>query len=142
MFCWESLTKTLVTFNFNTMRVHWKICFFSGEGVHKLKGEVGQFADLRGEGDSAWEKRGGVFSPIFKDRGHSMTLPNMKNPKQKKFIQWLHDSRNPTKTLIKRMNLRKQEARKVFETRKYSNWVEMMLVTSHPCRNKILVIVI
>ena len=44
----ESLTKNLVTFNFNILGVHWKIWFFMGKGVHKLKGEVGQFADLRG----------------------------------------------------------------------------------------------
>ena len=41
------------------MEIHWKIWFFRGEGVHKLEGEVGQFADLMGEGDKTWQKRGG-----------------------------------------------------------------------------------
>ena len=27
---WESLTKKLVTFNFNIMQVHWDIWFFLG----------------------------------------------------------------------------------------------------------------
>ena len=42
--------------------------FFRGDGVHKLKREVGQFSNLRGEGD----------------RVHAMTLPNLRAPNQKK----------------------------------------------------------
>ena len=80
----ESLTKNLVTFNFNIFEVHWKIWFFRRKGVHKLKGEVGQFADLRGEGDEAWQKRRYVFCPVLEDRVHAMTLLNLKTPKQNK----------------------------------------------------------
>ena len=56
---------------------------FRGEGVHKLKGEVEQFSNLRGEGDGAWKKRAAVFSPILEDRVHTMTLPNLRAPNQK-----------------------------------------------------------
>ena len=47
--------------SFNIMGVHWKIWFLGGFtknqyiGGIALKGELGQFADLRG----AWQKRGG-----------------------------------------------------------------------------------
>ena len=58
--------------------------FFRGEGVHKLKVEVGRFANLSGKWGGEWPgKKGSVFSPILKDRVHAMTLSNLKTPKQK-----------------------------------------------------------
>ena len=37
---WESLTKNLVTFNFNIMGFHWKIRFFKeGGGTRTKKGQ-------------------------------------------------------------------------------------------------------
>ena len=86
---WESLTKKLVTFNFNIMQVHWDIWFFLGGRVHELKGE--------GRVLGAWRKRGaGVFCLILEDRVHAMTLPNQLTPKQIKIFQtmtaWLQNS--------------------------------------------------
>ena len=51
-------------------------------GVHKLKAEVEQFADISWE--EFWQKRGSIFSPILEDSVHAMTLPNQKTAKQKK----------------------------------------------------------
>ena len=79
----ESLTKNLVTFNFDILGFHWKIWVLRRKGVHKLKGEVGQFGDLRGERDEAWQKRWHVFCPVLEDRVHAMTLLNLETPKQK-----------------------------------------------------------
>ena len=62
----ESLTKNLVTFNFNIMGFTEKSDFFRKKWVSQLKGEwVGQFSDLRRVG--GLEKRGGVFSPILEE---------------------------------------------------------------------------
>ena len=78
---WESLTKNLVTFNFNIMGFTEKSDFFRGKGVNKSKGGVvGQFSDLRRGG--GLEKRGGVFSPILENMVYAMTLPNPLTPKQ------------------------------------------------------------
>ena len=52
--------------------------------THKLKGEVEQLTDLRGQEEGAWQKRGGAFSPLLDDRIYAMTLANQKTPKQKK----------------------------------------------------------
>ena len=40
-----------------------------GKGVHKLKGEVGQFADLSGQGDEAWQKETICSLPRFGRQG-------------------------------------------------------------------------
>ena len=39
------------------------------------------------EGEGAWHKIGGFFSPILEDRVHAITLPNQLTPKQIKFFQ-------------------------------------------------------
>ena len=73
----ESLTKSLVTFNFNIMGFTEKSDFFREKWVSQLKGGwVGQFSDLRRVG--GLEKRGGVFSPILEDRVHAITLQTNK----------------------------------------------------------------
>ena len=68
MFFWESLTKNLVTFNFNILRVHWKF-FFRGEGAHRLKGEIGKFADLTPLGRRGLVEERGCFLPDFRRQG-------------------------------------------------------------------------
>ena len=81
----ESLTKNLVTFNFNIMGFTEKSDFFREKWVNQLKGGwVGQFLDLRRVG--GLEKREGDFSPILEDRVHAMTLPNQLTHKQIKYF--------------------------------------------------------
>ena len=68
---WESLTKNLVTYIFNIIGVHWKICIFRGEGVHELKwggGGLGldSFQILVGRGPG---KKRGCFLPQFGRQG-------------------------------------------------------------------------
>ena len=52
------------------------------EGLHKLKGEFGQFVDLRGQGSLA--KKRGLFFPHLGRQGAAMTVSNQKTPKRKK----------------------------------------------------------
>ena len=71
---WESLTKNLVTFNFNIMGFTEKSDFFRGKGVNKSKGGVvGQFSDLR-RGRRPRKERG-CFFPHFGKHGvcHDIT---------------------------------------------------------------------
>ena len=52
----KSLTKNLVTFNFDIMGVRWRW------GTRTKKGETGQFVNLRSGGRGPGEKEeGGVF---------------------------------------------------------------------------------
>ena len=122
----EISTKNLVTFNFNIMGVFWKIWFFlGGESTH-TKREGWTVCRFNGEGVLA--KRGNVFSPILEDRVHAMTLPNQKTPK--------HDCMT-AEILRKRLSnewLQTQGLRKEESIWKNSNWVETMLVASHPSR--------
>ena len=67
---WESLTKNLATYIFNIMGVHWKICFFRGEGVHKLKwGGFWGWTFFRFYWGGGLEKKRGCFLPQFGRQG-------------------------------------------------------------------------
>ena len=61
---WESLTKNLVTFNFNIMEFHWKIRFFQEGGGTRTK--KGQSLDSLQRGKRPSKKQeDGVFAREF-----------------------------------------------------------------------------
>ena len=96
-----SLTKNLVTFNFNIMVVHWVIWFFlRGAGTQTKTGgwKVCRFNGKKRTGPG---KKEGFFLSHFGRQVPCHDIAKFEDFWTKKIRQWLHDCRNLTR--FKRM---------------------------------------
>ena len=125
---WESLTKNLVTFNFN-MGIHWKIWFFQGGTVlKKLKVGGGGWGwtafRIKGEGGLVKKERV-FFLPHFGRQGACYDIT--KSADSQTNINFSENDCIIAEILQKRLSnkwLQTEDLRKQESIWKNSNWVE------------------